>query len=183
MTCRAFVRSAFISALVLCVAPATGKAQNDPTVIKSASSSGIAANVVGLVYRQNQLSAQLILHNNNKVRVYLLNARSDDSQIAFLGSGEHTNSPFPAGVPFCNGSYAQCIANPNDVTIDKISYIEPGESLAVAMKYQVQQKPSDHDTISFSVTFVARFARSDISPDEAGPVKRVTLSFPFLPLP
>jgi hypothetical protein len=155
----------------------------DPVYAQSANSMGVEAEQVAVVPNQNHLSAQFVLKNTNNVRVYILNARTDDSQIAFLASGEHLNAPFPAGVPFCNSSYSQCVANPNDITIDKFSYIEPGDSIPIAMQYSVSQKVPAHDTISFSVTFVAKFAKSGSTPDDVGPAKRLTFPFRFLPVP
>jgi hypothetical protein len=171
---RAIVLSIIVSAFAWCMVPNQASAQ--------ANSSGLTANAVGISYKQNQLAAQILIKNNNKVRVYILDARTDDSQLAFLGSGEHLYSPMPAGVTSCNNSYSQCIANPNEITIDKFSYIEPGDSLAIAMNYGVAQKPADHDTVSFSITFVSRFAKSDVSPEDVGPVKRLTFPFRFLQL-
>lgn len=175
MKFRAIALSIIVSAFAWCMVPNQASAQ--------ASSSGLTANAVSIIYKQNQLSAQILITNNNKVRVYILDARTDDSQLAFLGSGENLHSPMPAGVTYCNSSYSLCIANPNDITIDKFSYIEPGDSLAIAMNYGVAQKPTDHDTVSFSITFVSRFAKSDVSPEDVGPVKRLTFPFRFLQLP
>ena len=153
---------------------------------RTASSAGITATIdktiSGVVAGQNQISAQLTLKNTNKVRVYLLDARTDDGQIAFLGSGEHLNPPVPAGIPSCNSSYAQCVANSSDMKPENFSYIEPGEDLGFALKYTATQKPSDHDTMSFSVTFVAKFAKSEANPDDAGSPKRVTLPFRNVPI-
>lgn len=150
---------------------------------KAPTSDGLTANVMRLVHTGNDLSVQLVIKNDNKVRVYLIDARADDSQLAFLGSGDHLQYPFPSGIPFCNSSYATCVANPNEMNLDKFSYIEPGSALPIAMKYTVLKPIAPHDTISFSVTFIAAFAKSDVTPENVGHWKRVTFPFIEIPLP
>jgi len=178
---RAFVISAGVIISVWVAPFDQGVAQS-----LTAGSSGITATITktigGVISGQNQISAQMLLKNTNKVRVYLLDARTDDSQIAFLGSGEHLNPPYPAGIPFCNGSYPQCVANSSDMKPENFSYMEPGEELGFALKYTALQKVSDHDTISFSITFVAKFAKSDVNAEDVGPPKRVTLPFRNIPI-
>lgn len=171
--------SAAVSAAMCFLIPRGASAQSG---LMTASSSGLTATVVGVAYAQGQVSTEMIIKNTNNFRVYLTDARTDGGQNGFLGSGGILNAPFPQGLPFCNGSYSGCSTNPNEILIDKFSYIDPGNSLGLSMQYYAQQPPSNPDTITFSVTMMARFAKSsdDSSPDDAGPVREITLSFPYL---
>lgn len=161
-----------------CFMPAVVSAQ----AIRTASSSGLTADVVGIVYAQGHVSAQVIIKNNNAYRVYLQDARADDSQTGFLGSGPTLRLPSLAGVPVCQGTYSQCISDQQNTTIDKFSYIDPGNSLGVALIYEDQQTPSNPDTLTFSLAMLSRSAKSatDNSPDDVGPVQEVSFSFPFV---
>ena len=149
---------------------------------QAASSGGLAASLVDVVVRREQITAQVVLVNNTAGRIYLLDARVDDGQRAFLGSGANVADPFPAGIPFCNGSFGDCISNPNNMVLEKFTYIEPGDSLGAALKYNVLQ-PFDHaDTISFGLVLIARYSRPNADPTEVGPPRQLRFNFPFVQL-
>lgn len=176
--------SVTLAALGCSLVPLAASAQGAPPLM-TASSSGLTANVVGVAYAQGQVSVQVILKNTSNERIYITDARTDGSQNAFLGSGGILNSPFPNGIPFCNGDYAGCAGNENETNIAKFSYVDPGSIVGVSMQYAAQQKPSNPDTISFSITLIARFAKSDTdpSPDDVGPPREITLPFPYVTFP
>lgn len=180
----ASVSSVALAVFISGLAPSIASAQSGSSGIRSASSSGLTAEVVGVAYAQNQVSIEIIIKNSNNFRVYVTDARTDGSQEGFLGSGGTLNSPFPKGIPYCNSDYADCATNQSETAIRKFSYIEPGSSVGVDMQYSSQQPPSHSDTISFSVTLMARFAKSDAdsSADDAGQVREVTFPFPFIPI-
>ena len=77
---------------------------------QSAQTEGIAFAVSDIVINQNNVTVQFKVTNNRKARVYLTDARTDDSQNAFLGSSVHLSFPAVANFTFCNSSAAQCIA-------------------------------------------------------------------------
>ena len=148
------------------------------------NSSGITAEVVGVAYSATQslISVQIILKNTSNVRIYLQDAQNDPTQNAFLGSGQNFNSPNVNGLPSCGNTYSVCAGTSWMISIDKFSYIDPGSFLSVALAYNTSQPPANSDTISFSLTMLARFARSNIddSPNDAGSVQEITLAFPQL---
>lgn len=164
--------------VMFCAIPAGAFAQ----ALGTASSSGLTANVVGIAYAQGEVSVEVVIKNTSNTRIYIQDARTDGSQEAFLGSGVRLNGPMPNGMPFCNESYAQCVTGNTNTAISLFSYIDPGSSLGVSMRYNASQPPSNPDTISFSITMMARFAKSedDNSPGDAGPVQEITLPFAFL---
>jgi hypothetical protein len=178
----AFVGLVVAAALMSFLAPVRATAQNGSSDLGSASSSGLIAKVMAVAYTQDRVSIEIVIKNTNTMRVYLEDAQDDNSQKAFLGSGENLNPPMPEGISFCDDDYATCILKPSYIDIQKFSYIEPNGVLGLMMQYQANQKPSNPDTISFSVVLMARFARSDAddSPDDAGSIREVTFSFPFL---
>jgi hypothetical protein len=69
------------------------------------------------------------------------------------------------------------------MSVDKFSYVEPGSVLPIAMRYNVQPPEAPHDSISFSLTIIAAFSKTSISPEDIGPFKRVTFPFIEVPLP
>jgi hypothetical protein len=185
MKFRDVAASIVMVALGCAILSIRASAQNSPPSLMSASSSGLTADVVGVAYNasQNQLSAQIIIKNTNNVRVYVEDTTVDSTQTAFLGSGQSAGQPTVNGLPSCDNTYAMCSnSNSSNTAIDNFSYIDPGNVLAVALQYNISQPPSNPDTISFSLTMMARFAKSDVdnSPDDVGPVREITLAFPFL---
>lgn len=172
-----------VAAAVLCGFPfGRASAQSSPVMLMSANSSGLTANVVGVAYNNGHVSVQIIIKNTNDMRVYLADARNDDSQNGFLGSGADLGAPSIDGLPSCGNTYFACSSDTNATAIDRFSYIDPGNTLGVAMVYTDFQAPSSPDTVSFSLTMMARFSKStaDNSPDDAGAVQEITLSFPFV---
>jgi hypothetical protein len=174
--------SAVVAILVCCVTPAGASAQSSSGPLASASSSGLTAEVVGVAYNDYHLSVQIVIKNTSNVRIYLEDTTEDDSQRGFLGSGENLLAPMINGLPSCGNNYSECSSDTEATEIDKFSYVDPGSTLGVAMIYTDLQAPPSPDTISFSLTMMARFAKSDddSSPDDAGPVQEITLAFPFL---
>jgi hypothetical protein len=179
---RNVATSTIVAVLVCGLLPNGTSAQSAPSALMSASSSGLTASVVSVAYDNGQVSAQIIIKNTSNFRIYIDDARFDDSQSGFLGSGENLGPPIVDGIPHCNDSYANCSRSSVLTTINDFSYIDPGKILGVDMQYSASQKPSNPDTISFSLTMMARFAKSngDNSSDDVGPVREVTLAFPFL---
>ncbi len=157
-------------------------AQTSSPASNSAASSGLTANVVGIAYNKDYLSAQIIIKNTNNLRVYIQDAQNDSSQYGFLGSGAVLGEPLVDGLPSCNATYAECVAQPINTDINRFSYIDPGNTLGVALHYRPGQPPSNPDTLSFSLTMIARLAKSDAdnAPGDAGPAREITLAFPFL---
>jgi hypothetical protein len=181
VTLKFFLTSVVLATLTCSLIPVRTHAQSEPTSLQTVASSGITAEVVGVAYNatQEQVSVQILLKNTSNVRIYLQDAQTDSTQNAILGSGQGLTSPYVDGLPFCNNNYFQCSGNENSTEIGNFSYIDPGSVLAVALRYNASQPPSNPDTVSFSLTMLARFAKSDAdnSPDDAGEVREITLPF------
>ena len=152
---RSFAYSSAISALLFSTSPNGAAAQ-------SAQTEGVAVAVSGIVINPHNINVQFVITNNRKARVYLTDARTDDSQNAFLGSGVHLSYPAVANFNFCNSSSAQCISNPNETSdLNKLTYIEPGNSTALSFSYNTFSPVNENDTISISAALIARFAEQE----------------------
>jgi hypothetical protein len=176
-----FSTSVILATLMCAITPCTAAAQIGPPSLQTIASSGITAEAVGVAYNatQSQVSVQILLKNTSNVRIYLQDAQTDSTQNAILGSGQGLISPNVDGLPSCNNNYSECSGSENSTAIANFSYIDPGSVLAVALRYNASQPPSNPDTVSFSLTMLARFAKSDVdnSPDDAEEVREITLPF------
>jgi hypothetical protein len=176
MRLRSFAYPSAISALLFF-------AHSNAAAAQSPQTEGVAVAVSGIVMSQNNISVQLVIKNNRNARVYLMDARTDDSQTAFLGSGAHLNAPMIASLNSCNGSAAMCIANPNDTgDLNKFTYIEPENSSGLGLSYYVPSPVKENDTISFSVALIARFAEPGRDQSQPGRLHTLRVTFPYLKL-
>lgn len=172
---RSLTYSSAISALILCA--------YQPAAAQTVQTDGISVTVSGIVINQNSITVQFVVTNNRRARAYLTDARSDDSQKAFLGSGTHLNHPMIASFNSCNSSASQCIGNPNDMSdLNKFSYLEPGGSSTLGFEYSTQTQANDSDTISFSVALIARFAEVGGDQSHAGRPQPLQFGFPYIHL-
>jgi len=147
-----------------------------------ARSDGLSASLVKVIVGRDSVTAQIEVTNNTQARVYLTDARVDGAQKAFLGSGEHLLDPFPAGMPFCNGDYSGCVKNPYDMDLTKFSYLEPGDTLGLSMRYGALLPVRSDDSITFALVLIARKAAVGRSPSDAGPPEQVRFNFRFIQL-
>ena len=157
-----------------------GSAQAQNTGLKVSQSSGLSASLIDIIATPHEITAQFMITNDTKARIYIIDARADESQRAFLGSGPHLDFPNLAGLPYCNNSASNCINNRDDMALDRFSYIEPGGQIGTAIKYNANAPFPDKETISFSLALVAKFAKPDADPSEVGPAKAIRFSFPFV---
>jgi hypothetical protein len=145
---------------------------------QSSSSGGVDVSLSKVLLAQRQIVLQFIITNKSNARVYLRDARSDEGQYAFLGSGPHLIPPQVASLNACNNSVTNCLANPNEVgDLNKFSYVEPGDKVGMSFTYFSQAPVDESDTISLSVALIGRFATPSGDPLQAG--KPVPLRFNF----
>jgi hypothetical protein len=144
-------------------------------------SDGLVANLVDIAASETEITPTIILENGTTTRVYVTDARTDAGQIGSLKSGQHTQSPFPSGIPYCNEDVAWCTANQYEMTLAKFSYIEPGDTLSISLKYSGLQPFPTQDDFSFSLALIARFAKPGEQSDAAAPTQ-VRFSFPSVPV-
>jgi hypothetical protein len=181
MNVRAVAYPIIVGALVCCGSPNKAAAQNSAAPIQTAHSNGLAASVVDVVVQSDKITPQIIITNNTSARVYIIDATGDDSEIAFLGSGEHIKHPSPANIQICGYDVSSCGSHDFGTSLDKMSYIEPGDRLPVSITYSASQAFPSNDTISFSLALVARFSRPNADPeDSAGKPRQVRFSFSYI---
>jgi hypothetical protein len=125
---------------------------------------------------------QFVASKQIKARVYLRDALTEQSQIAFLGSGEQLRYPQVVGIELCRLPVTGCVVPLEANDLNKYSYIEPDEFTAFGFTYQANSPVSENDTISFSVAMIARYATPSGDPSQAGPPKPIRFNFPYIQL-
>ena len=163
-------------------------------------SGGLSASINSVgVDSNNRVTVQIVLQNNTKNRIYLMafgsnKAATDNGAFGQLSNGDMS------GINSCNiygGSEDSFSSNIclNDEhngfakDLNKYSYIEPGEFIAISMRYGFNHPIADATTISFAFRAIARNATGDIdSLSEADAAKAigrphtVNINFPLIPL-
>ena len=155
---------------------------NDVASLKTLHSSGLTATLVTIVVNDKpgnkQIGPQITLTNNSKTRIYLIGTR-DGSQTGFLGSGEHLIPMSIAGISVCSSSAVGCSSQWLPA-LESFSYIEPGDTLALSLTYNVNGELKSTETLSFALALVARFSKPNTE-DVSAP-KTIWFNFPFVPL-
>jgi hypothetical protein len=158
--------------LMLC-----GQAQR--TLAQSVTSGGITITITKAAPNQRNAILQFIATNKTKTRIYLMDARGEVSQNAFLGSGAQLQSPSIVGLEQCQEVLSFCI-NEN-ISLEKYSYIEPEESLAFGFTYKADSNINPDDTLSFTVALFGRASQVNGDPAQAGAPH--ALRYPFVHVP
>jgi hypothetical protein len=162
-------------------APA-GFAQNAAPQTKQ--SAGLSLSITSATLHAPNIIIQFELKNSPQARIYVRDAMTDDSQMAFLGSGAHLSSPNSVvSIEHCN-SIQSCLSpnDPGSRDINAYSYIEPSDSLSFSFQYQANSPVQQHDTISFSVALIARFAQSNGEASNASPPRPIRFNFSNVPI-
>ena len=151
--------------------------------VQSAKSTGLTVTISKVIVSEKKVILQFIATNNTSARVYVRDVAGDESQKAFLGTGEKLSWPSLVGIESCPGAAPACMRpdssyNGNDLNV--YSYIEPGEFTSFAFTYEADSPVSESDTISFSATLIARFSTVNGDPGQAGPMKVVRFNFPYV---
>jgi hypothetical protein len=141
-------------------------------------SSGIRASLISVEARNREIFVNFTLTNTTKARVYFTDVRTDATQLPFLSSGGHLEAPFPSNIPFCNSDMSGCLANPNESAVGKLTYLDPGASVAASMKYGANQELPTGETLSFGLALLARFVDATTSGADPGPPQQVRFNFP-----
>jgi hypothetical protein len=173
-----FITGTFIVCGSLNEAPA----QTATAPIKSNQSSGVTVTISKVAVQQRKIILQFVATNNTQARVYIRDAHFEQSQKAFLGSGEQLNWPTTVAIETCDGPVTQCLQPPNVNDLNRFSYMEPGDFTALGLTYEANSAVNESDTISFSVVVIARFATPNGDPAQAGPPKVIRFNFPYVPL-
>ena len=177
----AVVYSIVMSGLIYGANLSGAAAQSNAAPIKSAQSSGVTVAIARVAVSQRKVTLQLIATNETKARVYLRDAWGEQSQRAFLGSGEQLSFPSVIGIERCDAPVTQC-SGPDGNDLNRYSYIEPGEFTAFGFTYESSSPVNENDTISLTAVLVARFTTPNGDPSQVGPLKAIRFNFPFVPL-
>ncbi len=153
-------------------------AQSASPPIKKALSNGLIVSISKVVYNPRDILIQFVATNGSASRIYIQDAWSDQSQRAFLKSGENLRWPVVSGINQCSFPLDLCLRNGAARDLSKFSYIEPGGVMAFSFKYQLASKISEDDSISFAVALMARIAPLKGDQDEAGSAKSLRFNFP-----
>jgi hypothetical protein len=182
MTFRPLFYPFITGAFIICGSPNDAPAQTATAPIKSNQSSGVTVAISKVAVQQRKIILQFVATNNTQARVYVRNARFEQSQKAFLGSGEQLNWPSTVAIESCDGPVTQCLQPPNVNDLNRYSYMEPGDFTAFGFTYEASSAVNESDTISFSVVVIARFATPNGDPAQAGPPKVIRFNFPYVSL-
>ncbi len=179
MTFRMSACQIALAAVLLCSTAAVG------ANVQSSKSTGLTVSISKVIISEKKVILQFIATNNTSARVYIRDASGEDSQKAFLGTGEKLPLPSLVGIENCNNSVPSCMKpdsgyNGNDLNV--YSYIEPNEFTSFAFTYEAQTPVSESDTISFSAAIIARFSTPNGDPGQAGAMKVIRFNFPYVSL-
>jgi hypothetical protein len=147
--------------------------------LRSVHSNGLTASLINFVVGSDELTPEIVLTNDTKTRVYLLDV-FNVAERGFLGSGQQTDFPRVVGLPTCGYDYTGCDHMWTDLGV--FATLEPGNSLAVSLKYGGLKPFHSVDTFSFSLVVLARFASSPEDPSDIGSSTKAVFNFPFVPL-
>jgi hypothetical protein len=155
-------------------------AQSNGGAVRNVHSNGLSASLLDLIVTNSEITPEILVKNDTRTRVYLTDPVYDKGQLGFLGSGQQTSVPIVSGIPSCLGDFETCaVTYPNNMELSKLSYIEPGDTLAISLKYSNLKPFNSSDTFSFSLTLIARFAKLGVG-SEANEPMQVRFSFPFV---
>ncbi len=156
-------------------------AQAPSAAIRSAQSSGVTVSISKVSLSQRQLVNQFMVSNNTNGRVYVMDVQ-DQMQAALTSTGTRLDNTTITGIEHCSSNLTNCLATPDVKDLNHYSYIEPGEFTVFGISYFLSNPVSEHESISFSVALIARYATPNSDPFEAGPPRTVRFNFPNVPL-
>lgn len=168
MNFRSLAYSIVIGALVSTANPDIAPAQDSPPLKVLLS---------GIKHGPKTITAQFVASNDSKARIYIRNISYENSESAFLDSGEQLRYPKVSGIEECRHDLNNCTGQ-TSTNLNEYSYIEPGKFVPFNITYQTQNPVNDNDTISLSVSLIARYASPNSDPSQAGTAKLVKFSFP-----
>jgi hypothetical protein len=140
-------------------------------------SSQLKVLIAGIKHGSKSITAQFIASNDSKARIYIRNTSYGNTEDASLDSGEQLRYPKVSGIEECRHDLNNCVGQ-NSTNLNEYSYIEPGKFIPFTVTYQTQNPVNDNDTVSLSVSLIARFSSPNSDPSQAGAAKLLKFSFP-----